>query len=226
MKNLFIYFILGTSLAFSSFASNEVSFKNLPNGSPKYADPNMIDISELESETKYEGSGGKNLKNYEFIFQLILLHINNHENILKEIEKILENKSISTSNDGGYLYEIVENQRHAKLMSDHLSDLITIYISLGESECLSQKPLLASKIHSLAGSLMIRHLFINARMEFFKVESKRDPVINIVNKFDKQLPSTILRLEKLIKSIKLKSDSGNQEDESKSVEPKPSLKTP
>ena len=226
MKNTYINILLAASLAFSSFASNEVSFKNLPNGSPKYADQNMIDISELESETQYEGSGGKNLKNYEFIFQLILLHINNHENTLTEIEKILENKSIASSNDGGFLYEIVENQTHAKLMSDHLSDLISIYISLGQTGCLSQKPLLASKIRNVAVSLMIRHLFINARMEFFKVEAKRDPVINIVNKFDKQLPSTILRLEKLIKSIKLKSESGKQEDESKSVESKPSLKSP
>jgi hypothetical protein len=226
MKNIFIYFILGTSLTFSSFASNEVSFKNLPNGSPQYADTNMIDISELESETKYEGSGGKNLKNYELIFQLVLLHINNHKNILKEIQQILENKSIASSNDGGYLMEIWENQSRAELQSDHLSDLISIYISLGESNCLSQKPLLASKIRNIAVSLIIQNISINARMEFFKLESKRDPVINIVNKFDKQLPSTILRLEKLIKSIKLKSDSGKQEDESKSVEPQPPLKNP
>ena len=86
--------------------------------------------------------------------------------------------------------------------------------------------MLASKIRSVASSLIIRHLMINARMKYFKVESKRDPVINIINKLDKQLPITIRSLESLIKSIKLKSGSEKQEDESKSVESKPSLKSP
>jgi hypothetical protein len=138
----------------------------------------------------------------------------------------LKNKSISESSDGEYLYEISSNQSDCKIFSEHLKDLIEIYESINESECISKKPMLASKIRSVASSLIVRHLMINARMKYFKVESKRDPVINIINKLDKQLPFTIRSLESLIKSIKLKNNSKKQDIQSKSVEPEPDAKSP
>ena len=226
MKNIKLLLISVITLTFSSSASDEVNFKNLPKGSLEYEVYKFIDISELESETDKKDLDGVVIKNYRLLFIPVSLNIISQRAVCNEISELLQNKSISESSDGEYLYEISSNQSDCEKYSNHLKDLIEIYESINGSECFSKKPMLASKIRSVASSLIIRHLMINARMKYFKVESKRDPVINIINKLDKQLPFTIRSLESLIKSIKLKSGSEKQEDESKSVESKPSLKSP
>jgi hypothetical protein len=222
-----VLIVISSALLFISLnASDEVGYHNLPNGSPDYRDPKNLDISWLESNTEFKTPEGDYLKNSEYVFLPVSINIISLKEIMTEIRSVLENKSIAMSSDGEFLYDILNNQTHAERISDHLSDLILIYNSLGESNCISQKPLVASRIHDVAGTLMIQHLSINARMKYFKAESKRDAAINVINRFDKQLAPTIRSLEKLIKAIKLKSKSKKQEDESKSVEPKPSLKTP
>ena len=68
MKNIKLLLISVVTLTFSSSASDEVNFKNLPKGSLEYEVYKFIDISELESETDKKDLDGVVIKNYRILF--------------------------------------------------------------------------------------------------------------------------------------------------------------